>query len=246
LTSTSTFLAIDIGNTQCKIAIMQNAQVLEKHFCAHETLLATVNKLYTDKNISASIICNVVQTMQKTVELIATKWNAYILNDQSKLPFHSMYQSMQTLGLDRMALLAAASVRFKNQNTLIIALGTCITYNILEETNTFLGGSISPGMYMRYKAMHEFTKGLPQVEPNIKVGLIGQNTIECLQSGVQHGIAAELNEIIAQYNLQYKNLNVVLTGGDSLTFATQIKYKIFADENFLFSGLYEILQIHIN
>jgi type III pantothenate kinase len=242
--NTHTILAIDVGNTQCKLAILKNGLVTEKFVCYHTALIETIEQAILKHNYQKIIICNVVQSMEAIVQDICNVHHAYLLNHNSKMPFDNSYQSMHTLGLDRLALVAAARRLFTNQNTLIISMGTCITYNFINANNVFVGGAIAPGMYMRFKAMHQFTKGLPLIEPHYPIALIGTNTTECMQSGVQNGILAELDAIIAQYAAQFKNLNVVLTGGDSLTFATQIKYKIFADENFLFSGLYEILQIN--
>ncbi len=239
-------LAIDIGNTQCKIALMLKHEVVQKFICTHAQLAHTINELHGNNNISQLVICNVVASMQETVLHLVSKYKTLLLSHESKLPYNTLYKSMATLGLDRIALVAAASAQFPKQNTLVIALGTCITYNFLNAHNEFEGGAIAPGMYMRLKAMHHFTKGLPLVTPNANIPLVGNDTKSCLQSGVQHGITAELTDIIAQYAAKYKNLNVVLTGGDMLTFATQIKCKIFANENFQFHGLYEMLQHNTN
>ncbi len=234
-------LAIDIGNTQCKLAVMQDATVLHKILCTHENLENDTEALCKEYSIDKIVVCNVVSTMQARVLGLGAFCNTFVVSHPIKLPFESTYESMQTLGLDRIALVAAAAKKFANQNTLVIALGTCITYNFIDEHNIFRGGAISPGMYMRFKAMHHFTKGLPIVEPTNAPTWIGTDTISCMQTGVFNGIVAELNGQIELYRMANKKLNVVLTGGNLHTFASQIKYKIFADENFQFYGLYEML-----
>ena len=96
-----------------------------------------------------------------------------------------------------------------------MALGSCITYNFINQYHQFLGGSISPGMEMRFKAMHVFTAKLPLVQKDWNFPIIGYDTKTNLQSGVIAGITYEIDGFIDFYARKYGNFNVVLTGGDS-------------------------------
>ena len=124
----------------------------------------------------------------------------------------------------------------------MIGLGSCITYNFINQDKQFLGGAISPGMEMRFKAMHAHTALLPLVQKDLNFPVIGYDTKTNLQSGVIAGITFEIGGFIDFYNSKYGNFNVVLTGGDAGYFARQLKNKIFADLNFLFKGLYALSQ----
>jgi type III pantothenate kinase len=119
-------------------------------------------------------------------------------------------------------------------------MGTCITYNFINQYHQFIGGSISPGMEMRFKAMQVFTAKLPLVQAEWNFPLIGYDTKTNMQSGVIAGMAYEMDGFINEYAEKYGNFNVVLTGGDTLYFARRLKNKIFADSNFLFKGLYAL------
>ena len=119
-------------------------------------------------------------------------------------------------------------------------MGTCITYNFINQFNQFIGGSISPGMEMRFKAMQVFTAKLPLVQAEWNFPLVGYDTKTNMQSGVIGGIAYEMDGFIDEYAQKYGNFNVVLTGGDSAYFARRLKNRIFADSNFLFKGLYAL------
>jgi type III pantothenate kinase len=98
---------------------------------------------------------------------------------------------------------------------------------------------------MRFKALHQFTAKLPEVSADGETILLGYDTETCIRSGVILGIAAEVDGIINQYQTQYPELNVVLTGGDSTLFANRLKSKIFADAHFQFKGLYQILRHNV-
>ena len=140
--------------------------------------------------------------------------------------------------------MAAACAEFPGKNNLIIGIGTCITYNFINSQLQFLGGAISPGMDMRFKAMHDYTAKLPLVSSDRNLPLIGYDTKTNLQSGVIFGITNEINGFIEKYEEKFGNFNAVLTGGDAPYFASQLKNKIFADIYFLYKGLYALSELN--
>jgi type III pantothenate kinase len=149
------------------------------------------------------------------------------------------------VGADRLAIAAAAVHLFPKQNNLAIGLGTCITFNFINQQHELIGGSISPGMEMRFKAMHQFTARLPLVNGTWNVPLIGYDTATNLQSGVVLGMAKEIDGIIELYAERFGNFNVLLTGGDLGIFGPHLKKKIFADPDLIFKGLYAISQSNL-
>ncbi len=148
----------------------------------------------------------------------------------------------ETMGADRLAIAAAATFLFPHQNNMAIGLGTCITYNFISQQSEFMGGSISPGMEMRFQAMHQFTAKLPLIKAHWNVPLIGYDTVTNLSSGVVLGMAKEMDGIIDLYKERYGNFNALLTGGDTHLFQPYLKNEIFADPHLIFKGLYAISQ----
>jgi type III pantothenate kinase len=192
--------------------------------------------------VQAVIICSVINT-----NFIDNIIAPFVLNfnHTTLLPITINYETITTLGLDRIALMVAAFNIYQFQNTLVISMGTCITYNFITNA-VFQGGAIGPGVQMRFKAMHQFTNKLPLVNNIERIELIGKSTNASIQSGVVNGVIAEIDNIIDAYKVENPTINVVLTGGDQQQFAHQLKSKIFADPNFLFKGLYAILQYNTN
>lgn len=167
--------------------------------------------------------------------------SSFLLVDSAiRLPFTTPVGKPETIGADRLAISAYATHFYANQNNLIIAVGSCITYNFINKYHAFLGGSISPGMEMRFKSMHELTAKLPLIERNWEFPLIGYDTRTNILSGVMLGMAQEINGIIELYQDKFVKFNVLLTGGDTANFARHIKYKIFADPDLILKGLYAI------
>ncbi len=238
-------LCLDFGNTLSKIGIFYGDKLIDKVVFDKEKTLEELEKIIQFHNPGRSILSSVIHHDEKVEELLRKHTQFYLLNLDTKLPFLNAYGSPETLGHDRLALVAGLSKQFPREDSLVISIGTCITYNFLAKNNAFRGGAISPGVHMRFKSMHEFTSKLPLVEKEGHLSILGYDTETSIRSGVINGIAAEIDGMIDLYKNQYGNINAVLTGGDAPFFESRLKNKIFADANFLFKGLYAILENHL-
>lgn len=234
-------LCLDFGNTRNKAAIFnESGEILEIIDFNGQPPADSIEQIIQQHEIRYSILSSVVHHDKRIESILAEHTNFHHLSYKTKLPFTSPVGKPETIGADRLALAAAAVHSYPGTNVLVIAMGSCITYNFINKYQQFIGGSISPGKNMRFRAMNEFTAALPPAQSNFYQPLIGYDTITNMQSGVMYGMAAEIEGIIEKYEQKYRNFNVVLTGGDTAYFATQLKYRIFADFNFLFKGLYAL------
>ena len=119
--------------------------------------------------------------------------------------------------------------------------GTCLVADFVNEKGEYLGGSIAPGVRMRFQALSQFTARLPLVEPENIDFFVGDNTHNSILSGVMNGITQEINGIIRQYSRHYTHLKVILSGGDAELLQNSIKKRIFAAQNPILVGLHKIL-----
>lgn len=177
------------------------------------------------------IISSVIKVKAEFMNWLKAQANVFLLDQQMALPFVNLYQSPLSLGSDRVAAVAGALSLYRGKDVLIINAGTAITYEFLNHKGEYLGGSISPGIHMRYLALHTFTSRLPllKLDENIPE-LIGTDTVSAIRSGVQLNTLFELKEVINNYrNLYGDYLTICICGGDSKTFVTQLKNSIFAD-----------------
>jgi len=234
-----TTLCFDFGNTRLKCAVFQSehlSEVITIENSNDETIEGLIKKYEPAKTILSSVIDH-----NPGVEKLLSKNSSFHkLNAASFLPFTTPIAKPETIGADRLALAAAAVYFYKEKNNLVIALGSCITYNFINKYNSFIGGSISPGMEMRFKALNSFTAKLPLIKPDWNFPLIGYDTNTNILSGVILGMAAEIDGIIDKYKEKFNNFNVLLTGGDAGYFARHLKNEIFADPNLIYKGLYAI------
>ncbi len=192
------------------------------------------------------LIASVRKGMGRFVEKASGIADTLLLDHQTPLPVSIDYRTPHTLGVDRIASVAGASFLHKNLNCLVIDLGTCITYDFIDETGTYRGGGISPGVEMRLKAMHKFTSRLPVVAARGNPELIGKTTKECMLSGAINGTVAELQGIINQYKQFFSELTIIFCGGDAFFFESKIKDDIFAIPNLVLIGLNQILRYNLN
>jgi len=234
-----TTLCFDFGNTRLKCAVfidgnLNTVEILNDD--ALSTIQALIDKYKPNKSILSSVIKHDVAIEQ----LLASITNFHKLDHTSKLPITTPVGKPETIGADRLAICAASVYMFPNKHTLSIGLGTCTTYNFTNKYHEFLGGSISPGLTMRFRAMHEQTALLPLVKAQHNFPLVGYDTNTNLQSGVILGMSKEIDGIIEAYKEKYDNLQVLMTGGDMSFFLPHLRNKLLADPDLLFKGLYAI------
>ncbi|MBZ9628766.1 type III pantothenate kinase [Psychroflexus sp. CAK1W] len=241
-------LVVDVGNTQIKFAVFKGDELIEKSATHLENAVESLLKILESyPKLSKAIISSTSEVTANFENLLTEHVDLLEFTHHSKVNFINDYKTPETLGLDRMALVAAAAYLYPSQNVLVIDAGTCITYDFINETSVYLGGAISPGLQMRYKAMHTFTKKLPLVKETFQPPIyIGKSTKEAMQIGVCKSISYEIDGYIEDYLADYEDLTVVLTGGDYKLLSASIKNSIFATSNFLLKGLNKILQLNSN
>jgi type III pantothenate kinase len=232
-------ICFDFGNTRLKTALFEDDKFTGE-FTLQDDRVDTINKILAEHQPKKTILSSVVEHNAAIEELLAAKTVFHKVSHRTKINFTIPAAKPETIGADRLALCAAAARFFPGKNNLIIALGSCITYNFINQYQQFLGGGISPGMEMRFRAMQQYTAKLPLVQKDWNFPLIGYDTRTNMQSGVIAGMAFEIDGFISAYAAKYENFNAVLTGGDTAYFAGQLKNRIFADYNFLFKGLYAL------
>lgn len=240
-------LIIDVGNTSVKIAVFNGKTLLFKEVVSNESLLEKIVKLKENYYAIKHVIVSSVRNLDKKVsQYLTDNYPVVFLSHQIKLPFKNLYETPNTLGIDRIALIAASVDQFSKKNVLVIDAGTCVTYDFINKENEYLGGAISPGVRMRYKALHNQTAKLPLLDTEVPENFIGNTTNAAINSGVVNGLVAEIDGVIAQYKEKYNDLTIILTGGDANFLSKQLKSSIFANSNFLLQGLNFILLNNLN
>lgn len=237
-------LILDFGNTLQKVAIFDNNQLIAmKAF--KKISLKNIQDFTSSFTINSAILSSVINYNKNIYNYLKSNFHFIELTSSTPIPINNKYCTPETLGKDRLAAIIAANKNYPNNNILVINAGTCITYDFIDKNADYWGGAISPGIKMRFKALHTFTDKLPLVQLNKKsTPLIGNNSENSILSGVINGSVAEIENIIFNYTQNYKDLEVILSGGDMKYFDKKIKNSIFAFPNIVLYGLNIILDFN--
>lgn len=234
---------LDVGNTAIKLLPFDKDQPGSLLRFAHSDWDQCLARLRQDERTPIALAGSKSLSAEAQAQLNEA-FTLMELNASSPVPIRSRYQSMDTLGVDRLANAVYASARQGETDiSLVIDMGTCITYDLVQGSE-YLGGMISPGLHMRTQAMHAFTERLPQVEIDEDAPWLGTNTTESLQAGAFHGWMKEIEGIAAEHTMKYPGVRIVYTGGDSSYFAAANKSAIFADPLWTLRGYHEIYRFN--
>jgi len=234
-------LILDFGNTFQKVSIFSDNEILILKKFDGITLIKLKKFLSDYSDISSCILSSVIETPIDIINWLNESYFFIKLSHTTPIPIENKYGSPETLGKDRLAAAIGAYSFYQNQNVLSIDMGTAIKFDLITNKGEYLGGSISPGLYLRFKALHTFTAKLPLVDYNNVHELIGTNTETSILSGVMNGAIGEINAFIEEYKSHYSDLKIIISGGESIYFERYIKNHIFAVSNLVLIGLNEIL-----
>jgi type III pantothenate kinase len=236
-------LIIDLGNSKIKVAVFESDTLILKDVFGYSDWKNNIkNTLEKNINIAHVVVSNVSNVSNDDLLFINEYSKLFFISSKVKLPFYNLYETPKTLGIDRIALAGGAVLTFPKMNRLVIDAGTCITYDFIDEQDNYHGGAISPGIRLRYEALHNYTAKLPLLEKDDIDELIGSSTVKSIHSGVLNGVSGEIDSFINRYSEIHKNFIIILTGGDAVFLAKRLKNTIFANPNFLLESLNQIFQ----
>lgn len=240
------YLAVDIGNTSQKLALFdqngRQCQWLRKERLTLEDL----QQLFSQYPVKAAILSSVGYEAAPLEEFLKARVPTYRLTSDLQLPVTLCYATPASLGADRIASAAGAHALFPDCNVLVVQAGTCLVTDLVTAAGQYLGGTIAPGLRMRLRALPQFTAHLPLLDPEPVDYLVGNSTTQSILSGVVNGYVCEIQGMISRYETQYPGLKVVLSGGDAPLLESSLKNSIFAAQNLVLLGLYEILHFNVS
>jgi type III pantothenate kinase len=234
-------LLIDSGNTNTKVALCDSNDIIDVIQVSDLDDFKKLNHLHNPTNV---IISSVNKDASEIIVAFPNS-KTVILDSSTPVPIVNLYKTPSTLGMDRLAAIVGANALYPEYPCLCIDAGTCITYDSISIEKEYHGGSISPGIEMRFNALHTFTAKLPLVSRQEQSPIIGTSTETSIRSGVQVGVVKEMKGIIEEYKQLYPNLKIIITGGDAIFFESRIKDSIFVESRLVFLGLKRILEYNV-
>lgn len=234
-------IVLDVGNTYIKVGAFEGEELLwSQSFSEMADVVLKIEALQPTYILISSVRSDdALHTLSRVSKVI-------YVSSQTRLPIDIVYKTPNTLGSDRIAAAVGSTVLFPKQNNLVFDIGTCLTHGIIDSDQKYYGGSISPGVEMRFKSLAHFTQKLPLLEvPKSLVEITGKSTAESIYSGILNGMQFEIEGFIAAYQNKYPALNVLLTGGSAPLFEKRLKEYIFVVPELNLIGLNRILNYNV-
>lgn len=230
-------IVIDAGNTSIKLGTYEDTELRSVQRFDHiemELLLSYIRNLNPAKVVISSVISELISSK------ILSENDGMVVDHDTPIPISNAYETPRTLGMDRLCNAVAISALSETDYAVSIDIGTCIKFDLIGKKEGYLGGSIAPGIDLRYRALNAYTEKLPLLSNKSATSLVGKDTETSIRSGVINGINSEIAGFVKQYESDFSGLTFFVTGGDSSHFDIQSKNDIFADENLTLRGLFEI------
>ena len=246
-------LTIDIGNTRTKLVAFANGQPMDSIALADTDLphgrtasaIAAAATALADRHNAcweALAWCHTGPVPEGFTAWTKTAAPRVVqLTGRTPTLLQMRYRTPHTLGADRLAAALGAASLMPDAHLLVIDVGTCITYDVVEGGHAFLGGNISPGVRLRLQSLHQFTAALPLVDASGEQPLVGYDTTTAIRSGVLAGVRAEILGVIRNLALHYPQLQVWLTGGDALGLDRLDDRPLHRDDYLVARGLESLL-----
>ncbi len=231
-------LTIDQGNSSAKIVLWSGQEAVEK---------LTVNKLTREileevverHRPTRALVCSVTGNGPRMARWLGERGvKAREVTAVMPLPITIGYSTPQTLGEDRVAAAAGAWSLFPGEMSLVVDMGTAVTYDVVSDRGEYLGGNIAPGVGMRLRALRSFTARLPEVGGYGDTPVFGTDTVTAMRAGAIRGV---VSEIVYYRSRLPEGARVVLTGGWAERVSQFLDFPVTVDPCLVTKGLLSIL-----
>ncbi|GHV00524.1 type III pantothenate kinase [Bacteroidia bacterium] len=232
-----------MGNTAVKCAVVEQGRVVQTLRSDGDPEPLLERMLTLCPGVDDSIVVSTREGADRVCRWLEVRVGRCLqLGPETPTPIVNRYATPATLGYDRLAGAVGAAMRFPGCTTLVVDLGTAITFDVVTAQGEFLGGNISPGAAMRLRALHDHTDSLPLVSLGDPPGMIGSSTEGAILAGVVGGIVHETEGYVARLEQMYGQLKIIFTGGDADFFVKRLNFPIFVSYNLVLEGLNAILE----
>ena len=240
-------ICIDAGNTLTKVALMEDGAVRSVVSFPLADIDGLLRHIASLPHADAGILSSVCDVNQRMMDVLSQKVSCFMeLTASTPIPIRNLYKTPETLGKDRLAAVVGAYSLFPGRDVLVLDAGTALTIDFIDSEGNYRGGNISPGLNMRFRALHDDTQKLFLLSQTDDYQFLGNDTASAIVSGVQNGIIFELNFYIGHFVKNFPQLVTILTGGDVNFFVNKLEKRIFAEPNLVFFGLENIVQFNRN
>jgi type III pantothenate kinase len=214
---TSDYLLIDISNSYAKIAFASKRRVSAPvRISTGQLTSAFVAGFFKKRKVRKVVVSSVVPSKNPSIIKAARKRaNVLWLDSKLNLGVGIDYPRPHSIGADRLAN-ATAVAELYGFPAIVVDFGTAVTFDIISDRRTYVGGVIAPGLEAMTNFLYQRTALLPRISLKEPRRAVGKSTIEAMLSGAVFGYRGLVREILARIKAEQfprKKVYVVATGG---------------------------------
>jgi len=211
------FLLIDISNSYAKFAFASKKRIsAPARISTSDVTSAVVAGFFKKRKVRKVVVSSVVPEKNSAVLKAANKKaNVLWLDWKLNLGVGIDYPKPQSIGADRLAN-AAAVAELYGFPAIVVDFGTAVTFDIVSDRRTYVGGVIAPGLEAMTNFLYQRTALLPRISLKEPRHAVGKSTIEAMLSGALFGYRGLVREILARIKAEqfpHKKVCVIATGG---------------------------------
>lgn len=244
-------LAIDIGNSNIVLGGIDSGNIIFEARMATDSIKTSDQYHLELKNmlslfqvdvtvLEGIIISSVVPPVLNSIHTAVVKMTGkepIIVGPGIKTGLNIHVDNPKQVGSD-LIVAAVAGIREYGAPLMIVDMGTATTISVIDDTRSFRGGCICPGVRISLDALTNHTAQLPGISLEAPKNAIGRNTIDCMRSGIMLGAAAMLDGLLDRMEEELgKKVPIVATGGISRFVIPLCRKEIIYDKNLLLKGL---------
>ena len=244
-------LAIDIGNTNIVIGVIENDAILlteristnttktEMEYAIDIKTVLDLNGIGEDHlegSIVSSVVPQITRILCRAVEKI-TRLTPLVVGPGVKNGLNIQLDNPSEMGADRVAD-AVAAIHEYPVPLVIVDMGTATTLSVIDEKKRFIGGIIMPGVRISLDALTARASKLSGISIEEPRSFIGRSTQDCMKSGVLYGNAAAIDGLVDRIEAELgQPVSVIATGGMSKYVTPHCRRDVIMDDSLLLKGL---------
>jgi type III pantothenate kinase len=212
-------LLIDVGNSFIKWSFCgQNKSISISKF--------SIDMLPQTNNVWVSCVahCDLLSGLDSA---------NFVTTDYKFRSFKCGYKKPSDLGVDRFLAMIAAIELYKNQNLLVVDVGSAITFDVVLSSGKHDGGLIMPGLLAIRNSFDKFSTDNDSIQNHN----LASNTIDAWLSGTSMMLLNAIKLQIDNYNDKYKDLVILLTGGGGKKVLPYLSVNIELHNDLVLDGL---------
>jgi type III pantothenate kinase len=216
MTRAAQYLLIDISNSFTKVAFASPTRIAQPSRVATDELTSRyLRRFRKRRKIDLFVVSSVVPKKEREVTTAAGSAKVLWINPRLNLGVGVNYPAPKTIGADRLANAAAVAVLY-GWPAIVVDFGTAVTFDIISEERSYIGGVIAPGLEAMTNFLYQRTALLPKLSLKEPTSVIGKSTIDAMMAGAVFGYRGLVREIIARIKKEQfvrRRVTIVATGG---------------------------------